>query len=197
MKVTPPGPAGIILAAGRSRRMGFPKPLMLFSGVTFLRRIIDIHHAAGLPVWVVLGHFREAILRELVLSDVTVLTNPDPDRGQLSSLQVGIRQTLDRTGILIHPVDHPAVQAETVATLLRSHQEEPESIIIPEYSGRKGHPVLFPRRFYADLLLTPLQEGARYVVHHRAEAIRIVSVQDAGILRNIDTPADYGELDQA
>jgi molybdenum cofactor cytidylyltransferase len=169
---------------------------MLLSGVSFLRRIVDLHHSAGLPVCVVLGYSREEILRTLDLSDVTVLINSHPERGQLSSLHIGLREMLDRPAVLVHPVDHPAVKGDTIAALLRSHLEAPESIIIPEHAGRKGHPVLFPRRFYPDLLRAPLYEGARHVVRRSPEELRTVLVSDVGILRNIDTPSDYQHLQE-
>lgn len=181
----------IILAAGQSTRMGFPKPLLTIRGACFLRRIIDLYHELGLEICVVLGEQREAIQEAVDLSGVSVVTNPSPDLGQLSSIQVGLAEAAGHEAVIVHPVDHPLVTSQTVEALLAANAEAPDLILTPERKARTGHPTLFPSRFFADLLAAPLDQGARYVIAQHQDAVRRVAVKDEGILQNIDTPEDY------
>jgi molybdenum cofactor cytidylyltransferase len=181
----------IVLAAGQSSRMGCPKPLLTIRGVSFLRRIVNLHLGLGLPVCVVLGEHRQAILREVDLSETLVVTNPRPDLGQLSSLQVGLAEAAGYEAVIVHPVDHPLVSAATIQALLAAHALDPESILTPERGGRTGHPTLFPREFYEDLGAAPLDQGARYVMSERRRSVHRVPAPDDGIFKNIDTLEDY------
>ncbi len=182
--------ASVILAAGRSSRMGSPKALIYLQGKTFLGRIIETHKQAGLPICVVLGENRRQIERLTNLSEVVVVINPRPEKGQLSSLHTALQLVEDSSALLMHPVDHPLVKIETVLLLVQAHQHFEESILIPEFRGRTGHPILFSRRFYPDLRQAPLNQGARWVVRQNPEAIIQVPVQDQEILRNINRPRD-------
>ena len=181
--------ASVILAAGFSRRMGSPKPLLELRGKSFLRTIIDRHKLFSLPICVVLGRHNLHITEQVDLSDTTVLINPDPTRGALSSLRIALCHLGEPEGLLIHPVDHPLVLASTVGSLLQFHQRLPACILLPSIHGRKGHPVLFPQRFFFDLRKAPLEAGARWAVHQNPGSTFLVPVEDPGILVNINTPA--------
>ena len=188
------GVTSVILAAGFSRRMGSPKPLLKLRGKSFLRTIIDRHRLSSLPVCVVLGRHNLHVAEEVDLSDTTVVVNPDPSRGALSSLLVAMGHLGEPEGLLIHPVDHPLVLASTLEYLVQRHRLLPASILIPSVHGRKGHPVLFPRRFFFDLRHAPLEEGARWVVHQNPASTFLVPVEDPGILVNINIPAQVSRL---
>ncbi len=188
------GVASVILAAGFSRRMGVPKPLLELRGKSFLRTIIDRHKLSSLPVCVVLGRHNTHISERVDLSDTIVLVNPDPSRGALSSLLIALEHLGEPEGLLIHPVDHPLVLVETIECLVRHHRRLPASILLPSVHGRKGHPVLFPRRFFPDLRQAPLEEGARWVVHQNPASTFLVSVEDPGILVNINTPSQVSQV---
>ncbi|MFQ5929555.1 MAG: NTP transferase domain-containing protein, partial [Acidobacteriota bacterium] len=187
-------PASVILAAGKSRRMRSPKPLLEFQGKSFLRHIIDAHRMASLPVYVVLGEDRHCIEQSVDLSDASVLVNPDPSRGQLSSLHTALERLTDREALVVHPVDHPLVRSQTIQELIDHFRRVSDCILIPEFQGRKGHPVLFPSRFYPDLKRAPLEEGARWVVHQNPESELRVPVDDPGVVQNINTPAQFEKL---
>ena len=188
------GVASVILAAGFSRRMGSPKPLLELRGKSFLRTIIDRHKLSCLPVCVVLGQHNLHIAERADLSDTTVLVNPDPSRGALSSLIIALGHLGEPDGLLSHPVDHPLVRAGTIKRLVQHHRRLPASILMPSVHGRKGHPVLFPQRFFFDLRRAPLEEGARWVVHQNPASTFLVSVEDPGILVNVNTPAQARQL---
>jgi molybdenum cofactor cytidylyltransferase len=174
--------------------MGFPKPLLPFGKSTFLRHIIDLHHALGLQVQVVLGEHRERIQTVIDLSDVETLVNPAPERGQLSSLQLAIGRLSGPQGALVHPVDHPAVQLDTLRRLVEAAQELPGRLVFPKYAGSNGHPVVFPHELFPEILAAPLEEGARFVVRRYPELVVAVEVEDPGVAINVDTPEEYDRL---
>ena len=186
--------AGIVLSAGDSSRMGFPKPLMKIGGLTFLERVVKVYRTLDLPRCVVLGRLASEIGPALQLPETFLLENPEPSRGPLSSLLIGLRWASQSSGIILHPVDHPLVHTSTVARLASVHRKNPACILIPEYQGRRGHPVLIPRKFYPDLLRASLGEGARAVVHCNRSANHVIVVDDPGIHLNIDTMNQYRRL---
>jgi len=186
--------AGIILAAGSSTRMGEPKALLDAGGLTFLNRILRNHRAVRLPVIVILGEHEAQIRAAVDLQDATVLVNPQPERGPLSSLRIGLASVKNCQGVLVHPVDHPLVTRETLQALLDAHHNLPDRIVLPEFGGRRGHPVLFPRPLFEELQAAPLDQGARYVVRRHPESVLAVRVSDEGVTQNIDTPEDYRRL---
>lgn len=173
--------------------MGSPKALLEWGGKSFLQHVLDAHRAAGLEPLVVLGHHAEKIRQTVDLGQARCFINPDPDRGQISSLQTALEEVRESSAVLVHPVDHPAVRAETLLSLLRFHRRVPACIALPCRQGKKGHPVLFPSRFYPDLLAGPA-EGAREVVRRHPQSVFLLPVDDAGILADIDTPEDREKL---
>jgi CTP:molybdopterin cytidylyltransferase MocA len=187
--------AGLILAAGESSRMGSPKALLEFRGETFIDRLIRCFSTHCSPVIVVLGHEPEVIRAGVrsPLQAVFVL-NTNYQRGQFSSMQCGLRAvTADAEGVVFAPVDHPNVEAETLAKLIASGA----LIAIPQYLGRHGHPVLFSRRLIPEFLALTPDSQARAVTHRHASEIRYVDVADAGILDDIDDPEAYHRLLQS
>ena len=188
-------PAGVILAAGESSRMGSPKALLPYRGSTFLEHLVSLLLGRVEPLLVVLGHEADRI-RSVVRAppQVRVLLNPNYRLGQLSSLQTAIR-VLDASavpGLLVAPVDHPAVEPEVVTALLDTFAAEQPGVLVPTFEGRRGHPVIFSAHLFTELLAASLEEGARAVV--RRHAARELPAHDAGILANIDDPESYRRL---
>jgi len=184
----------IILAAGSSTRMGQAKALLDIGGLSFLAHILRNHRAVSLPVTIVLGDHQAEIQAAVDLSDAVVLINPRPEDGPLSSLRIALESAEQAEAVVVHPVDHPLVSVGTLQTLLDVHDESPDGIIFPAFGARRGHPVLFPRRYFQDLRAAPLDQGARYVVRTHAESVISVEVMDEGVIHNIDTPTDYSRL---
>ena len=186
--------ASVILAAGDSRRMGRPKALLPLGRKAFLQHILDCHLSLGTDAWVVLGRQHRQIRSRLDLARARVLVNPDPDRGPLSSLLLVLEKLDGYDGVLVHAVDHPLVAKSTLQALLRKHFQCPACILIPRHHGRKGHPVLFPQRFFGELKQAPLEEGARWVVRRRLSSQLLVPVVDAGVVTNINLPEQVHRL---
>jgi len=174
--------------------MGQPKALLQLGSLTFLGHIVKNHRSLGLPVTVILGEHQAQIQAAVDLSDSVVLINPLPERGPLSSVRMGLQTCDRRQAALVHPVDHPLVLTNTLEAIVDAHRRMPYHIVVPEFGSRRGHPVLFPQLFFQDLLATPLDQGARYVVRKHAESVLAVRVSDEGVTQNIDTPEEYNRL---
>lgn len=170
--------------------MGSPKALLTYRGETFLDRLIGIFSNLCDQTIVVLGHNHESIQRQLRRkNEAEFVVNPDPERGQLSSLQCGLRAAARAEALFFTPVDYPAFEAATVSALL-SHAG---TFVMPRYNGTRGHPVLIDRDL-ADKLLA-CETMARDVI--RAHSPQYVEVDDPGILEDIDDPAAYARLEEA
>jgi CTP:molybdopterin cytidylyltransferase MocA len=188
--------AGIILAAGASQRMGTPKALLDYRGETFAARLVRVLGGVCGPVWVVLGHHAEQI-RPHVPGGARVAINPDPDRGQLSSLQTALAQLpRESEGFAFIPVDCPAVAESTVAALARAFARRTPGtlLVIPRMDGQRGHPVFAARAIAEELLALAPSATARDVVHRHVSRTEYVEVDDAGIFADIDTPEAYRRL---
>jgi molybdenum cofactor cytidylyltransferase len=182
--------AGMILAAGESRRMGRPKALLPFRDGTFLSVLAGVFRPYCAPVIAVFGFDGENVGRSAPDTVLTVL-NPDYRLGMLTSLQAGLRACPpDYEAVLFTLVDHPAVLPETLQVLLKADAE----IAIPRYRGRRGHPVFMRRAIAEQYLAEPLTAKVRDVIDRHAGSIRYVEVDDPGICDDVDDPALYEAL---
>ncbi len=190
--------AGIILAAGESSRMGTPKALLTYGGETFLDRLIGVLAAWCSPVIVILGRQPERIRSGLKRGgQAAFIVNPEPERGQLSSLQCGLGAApAEARGVIFTPVDYPAVLASTVASVARRFAERrpEELLVIPRHQGRRGHPVCVARELIPELLALPAGAQARDVIHRHIAAAACVDVDDPGVLEDVDDPDAYRRL---
>ncbi|HLG57414.1 MAG TPA: nucleotidyltransferase family protein [Vicinamibacterales bacterium] len=190
---------GIILAAGDSTRMGSPKAVLQApDGDSFVVRIIRTLHTAGVAELVVItGKDHDAIVDAIARSglhaSLRIERNPDPSRGQLSSLLVGMAAvvTPSTEGLLMTLVDVPMVKASTVTDVIAVWRRTRAPIVRPAIGDRHGHPVIFDRAVLDELRRAPMNEGAKSVVRAHATEIVNVSVADEGCLMDIDTPSDY------
>lgn len=190
MRLTLPA---VVAAAGLSSRMGASKPLLDADGMSFLGRVMEALKGGGAhPVLVVVRDLdgREAT-EARSLGGVPVM-NPDPSPGPISSLQAGIRALPETApGTLFTPVDHPLFLSSTVLRLVEAFLESSPPLAAPAHGGRPGHPVIFSRVLFPDLLRKDLPQGARSVVHRYLESRLLIAVNDPGVLADIDTPEDY------
>jgi len=190
--------ASILLAAGASSRMGRPKPLLDYHGETFLDTQIALHCAFSAQVFVVLGnHAAQIATGAKRTENAVLLLNPDPGRGQLSSLQCGLRAVPSHIqAVFLQPVDSPGVAPATLLALCQAWcaATAPPDFVIPMHEGRRGHPILMRSAIAGELLALTGSATARDVVHaHRSTTI-YVETADAAIHRDIDTPQDYEQL---
>jgi molybdenum cofactor cytidylyltransferase len=189
--------AAIIPAGGASERMGSPKALLPYRGRTFLGTILDACGALGLQQrLVVLGYDADNILSGIDLSEATVLTNPAPERGPIGSIRLGIEAVFNHPveAALVWHVDRPHVAIATVEALLDRSRQGGEPIVVPSYQARRGHPVIFGRAVFEELLSVPDDQGARAVVRSDPSRVAVVPVDDPAVTEDIDTPEAYKEL---
>jgi len=182
--------AGLILAAGESRRMGSPKALLEYRGETFLDRLVRLFSAHCAPVIVVVGAHAEAI-RAGATRPCGFVTNPDWAAGQTSSMQCGLRAVpAEAEGVLFTLVDHPAVAERTIEVLVR-----PGALLrVPRYQGRRGHPVWFSAALIPEFLALPAGSAARDMVRAHAAETEFLDLDDPGIVADIDDAAAYHAL---
>lgn len=171
--------------------MGRPKALLPYGTGSFLTTILDRIRPLGLPYLAVVTS------PELAgeLTGFQTIVNPEPEAGQLSSLQLGLRAAGEGCPwVLVALVDHPAVSATTYRALAAAAEAGGAHLWVPRYDGRRGHPLVYGSPCYADIRAAPLDQGARWVVaRHRSER-REVPVEDPEILRDVDTPEAYEAL---
>jgi molybdenum cofactor cytidylyltransferase len=188
----------VILSAGESSRMGRPKALLPIEGVPFIERIVIALRSTRVgKILVVLGHEAPAMRQKIHNLPVEIVLNPDYKKGQLSSLVAAInaiqvdQQGEEVDGILVHLVDHPFISVSFVNLLIERFYATKKLIVVPIYRGQRGHPVIFSRLLFPELVATPLAEGAKAVVHaHRNDTLEIES-EEEGVIIDIDTPEEY------
>jgi molybdenum cofactor cytidylyltransferase len=192
---------GLILAAGRSSRMGQPKALLPAGpgGPTFVRQIAAVLVEGGVIDALVVGRPDDRALRaevESIGTPVRFVVNEHADSGQLSSVIAGLNAA-DRpgvSGVLVTPVDVPLIQPATVQALLAAFASGPAVVVRATYRGRHGHPVIFGRAVFDDLRRADPSVGAKAVVHAHQLGLVDLDVDDPGVLHDIDEPGDYASL---
>jgi len=184
--------AGLVLAAGRSTRMGGPNKLLEEINGRPLVRIATEHvlGSRARPVIVVTGHQKERVERALAGLPVTFVHNPDFADGLSTSLKVGIGAVpAEADGAIVCLGDMPQVSATLIDRLIAAFEPERGAlVVIPTVAGKRGNPVLWSRRFFPDLLAVEGDVGARHLIGGYAEAVAEVAVEDAAALTDVDTP---------
>lgn len=187
--------AAILLAAGRSRRMGDFKPLLPFGDRTVIESCINNLRAADIKdIIVVAGHRADDVRAQLKDLDLSVVVNPDPDSEMGVSIACGVEQTAaNARAAIVALVDHPAVPASVVKILVDEWRGG-ASLVQPEHDGRGGHPVLIDLGYRDELLHLDPARGLRALFEaHRAE-VRRIPVKSPYVVRDMDTWEDYRRL---
>lgn len=194
----PASVAAVVPAAGASRRMGTPKPLLPFGDGTVAGSVVDalVAGGAGEVALVAAPGDRELAAwgRERGL---TVAVNPAPERGMLSSIRCGVDAlggagdlARRRVALLVTPADLPALAAATVERVVRALSGG-APLAVPVHAGRRGHPLGIAPSLVAEVAELDLGEGLRQLLRLHAGEVVEVQVDDAGAVHDVDTPADY------
>jgi molybdenum cofactor cytidylyltransferase len=188
----------VLLAAGRSSRMGVPKAaLRLPGGDTFIARITRELTAGGaMPVLVVVSPNPppHATAGPTLPDTVQYVFNPEPDRGQLSSLQCGLAAVREAPAVLVTLVDVPLAGRAVVRALIDAWTSSGASLIRPTRAGRHGHPMLIAPPLIDELLAADHSSSARAIVRrHAATSVELETAEDGPFL-DVDTPEDYDRL---
>jgi molybdenum cofactor cytidylyltransferase len=189
--------AAILLAAGKSRRMGAFKPLLPFGQTTVIRSCIQNLRQGGVEeIVVVLGHRAEEIEEHLSDLRLHFALNPDATSEMGASIACGLRELpLSAGAVLVALTDQPAVPPEVISAVV-TEWISGESLVIPEFQGRGGHPVLVDLHFRDELLNLDSSGGLRSFLKVHQEQVRRLPVNSPFIARDMDTWDDYRALHQ-
>lgn len=195
--------AGVILAAGGSSRMGRDKALLPWDGTTFLSATIERLKPFTQMVIVIAGANAKALAPEVYARGGFLVANPEPERGQFSSLRVGLQEVLNRgrDAAVVTLVDRPPASAETMGKLMAAfaghfNRDDAKWAVVPECEGKHGHPIVIGREMMEAFLRADESSTARDVEHANQEHIQYVKVQDPNVIANVNTPEDYQALVQ-
>jgi molybdenum cofactor cytidylyltransferase len=193
---TIPRISGIILAAGLSTRMGESKQLLPFRGSTIIETVIDNLLGSKLSeVIVVVGHEAEKIQTRIQHKPVKIVFNPDYQEGMLTSAQHGVGSiSASADAFAMTLVDLPLITPDLVDMVIDAYIQAEAGIAVPSYNYRRGHPVVFNRRYVDDILgLDGNSGGVRSLYKKYADDIHYVAVDTDRVLTDIDYRKDYEE----
>jgi len=198
---------GVILAAGESARMGTDKALLPWPPVssgeasagTFLSAAICSLTPHTDFVLVVAGRNEASLAPVIYANGAFLVRNPDPDRGQFSSLQVGLQEVLNRgrDAAMVMLVDRPPVSGATINRLREAFEgaiARWKWAVVPEHGGRHGHPIVLAREMIEAFLKAPALATARNIERQNQQHIEYLPVDDPLVTVNVNTPEEYAAL---
>lgn len=182
----------IILAAGASTRMKTQKMLLPFYGKTIVETVVDKALKVAENVVVVLGSHKDEIAEKLAGRNISIVVNENYLLGMLSSVICGF-QNLHKNvnAVLIFLGDQPQVPYQAAKMVIEEWKKSEKGIVIPTFSGKRGHPVLIETRFSNDIENLDIEKGLRQLMEIRKSDILEVDCPFPEILRDIDTPEEY------
>jgi molybdenum cofactor cytidylyltransferase len=185
--------AAIILAAGRSRRMGTQKLLLPWAGQTVIGHIFQQVVGAGIDnVLIVASVDRQAIAATLAGKKFELVENPNPDGDMLSSIRCGLRALPAKCdAALIVLGDQPGIRSPLVTQLLSIYMQFQRGIVLPMAAEKRGHQVVLSAKYFAEVLANFDGTGLHGLLDAHADDIEILSLNDAAQLADIDYPPDY------
>lgn len=185
--------SAILLAAGESKRMGTNKLSLPWGRKTVLERSLHVLLSSQLgEVWVVLSKWTWGLGQRLRRPRVKLVQNPHPEKGMSTSIRKGIQAMGQKSqAVLIALGDQPLLNAKTIDALIRAYVKKKGTIIVPVFRGKRGHPVLFDRRYQKELLKLKKDVGARSLLERHDQDVYEVHSKSKGVVVDIDTWEEY------
>lgn len=182
--------SALILAAGSGSRIGKPKLMLEHDGKSFLKIIADKIRNSGIKniICVVSADNLKWAMKNV--PEIKYVTNPAPEKGMISSVQIGVKEFNDCNSLLIIPVDHPFVEENTFEKIAEVSKENRNCVIKPVYKERSGHPVIIPAGLIKETNKTDFSKGLDALIKESGISQLHLQVDDSGILRNINTSDD-------
>jgi molybdenum cofactor cytidylyltransferase len=188
----------LIVAAGNSSRLGEPKQLLKYNGKTLLRNVVEKAIKVSDSVIVVTGSGHSQISKEIENIEVNIIENVKWNEGMGSSIKMGITQLVnefpDVQNIIISVCDQPFIEASVFSNLIQMQKDSQKGIVAAKYSETLGTPVLFTKKYFAELLKLSGREGAKKMLQKFKDDIAKINFEKGAI--DIDTQSDYQKLMQ-
>ena len=188
--------ASVVLAAGEGRRVGGNKALLQIDGVTFLAKVVAALKAIDSDPIIVVGGANYREVEKLAAKlEIGFAYNDKWQSGQFSSLKAGLNYLKKKPpAVLIALVDHPLVKFETYGKLIEMSSRHPQAILIPTHEGKRGHPIIVPGNLIPEIIEADNNSNLRVIINNHQEDILELPVDDSGILKDIDTKADFEDI---
>ncbi len=192
-----PNIGAVILAAGKSSRLGQPKQLLQFRGQTLVRRIVDAARGAGCsPIVVVIGSDKDKVARELERTNAVIVENVNWSDGMGTSIRSGVQRSLDVApnvgAIVLLVCDQPLADLRTIEQLIALGAKTKKAIVASSYAGTLGVPALFDRSCAEELLRLDDASGAKPIIFSNHDRVAEFPFPEGQI--DIDMAADYEKL---
>ena len=186
---------GLVLAAGRSERMGTPKQLLPFGSLTLIEQVIRTltRSRLGKDVVVVLGHRAMDIVKRISGLPVRLAYNPDPEGDMISSIRCGLAYIDPEQAFLIALGDQPLVTTGIVDRLIDEYERRPEGMVLPVHEGKRGHPMILSPAYREEILFESVPGGLKALRDRHADSVRPVPVDTDAVLIDLDYRNDYEE----
>lgn len=182
--------SAIILASGYSRRMGKNKLLLKYRGKSLIEHTIDTILKSDFSE-VILAAREEKIIEIGKSKDLKVIKNEHADRGISESIKLGVMHAKEANGYMFFMSDQPFLDVSTIKELIDEFKKNRDCIIIPQYKGRRGSPVIFPHSFREEFLKLQGDIGGKVIINNNLDRVRFVEVHDNTKLFDVDTNENY------
>jgi molybdenum cofactor cytidylyltransferase len=185
--------SAILLGAGESKRMGVDKLSLPWGRRTILEHCFETLLRSEVEELVVVLGIRNKEVKNLFQGrKVKVVINPHSKRGMSTSIRKGLQAIHPSSdGILIALGDQLFLKTRTINALIRAFGQGKGGIVVPSFQGKKGHPVIFHRRYKRELLNLKGDVGGRSIIERHPEDVRVVPVKSIGVVKDVDTWQDY------
>lgn len=190
---------GIILAAGESKRMGFPKMLLDFNGLTMIQHVLkNVTGSQINEVMVVLGAHRNELMGIIRDYPVKYCINSDYKDGMLSSVRCGLRNiSADCDAVLVFQGDQPYIPCDVINSVIDAYRGSDKDIVIPVHKKKRGHPIMFNYKYIEFIENIDIADGLRILPRSFHEDVLELETEESGILKDFDTFEEYSiEINQ-
>ncbi|MBA7674753.1 Nicotine blue oxidoreductase [subsurface metagenome] len=185
--------SAILLAAGKSRRIGKPKQVLPLGSSTILEQTVDNLLRSKIDdLIVVLGYAAQEVMKKIANRPVKIAINPAYEQGMSTSIVTGLRLVDNKAqAVMLALADQPFIYSKTIDSLIEAFFRHNKGIIIPTYQGRRGHPVIFAIKYKEELLKLTGDIGGRQIIKRHSEDVVEMPVDSESINVDIDTLSDY------